>query len=170
MPIATMSRRTAARWRRDPSTCGTTEPDDRQPPTRRDSGTSLIEIIIAVTLMTLVVVPLMSAVQTGIKASTVNEDAAKAETAIVDAADRINRAPQACDYTQYAQASVQTKGWGASQASVSHQFYDPVQNAWRTGGCRFATPTADLVQKLTITITTPGGSVTRSIQVVKSHV
>lgn len=137
---------------------------------RSDVGSTLIEIVIAISLTTLVVIPLMAAVRTGIKASVINEGAANAETAVVDAADRINRAPQSCDYTQYAQASVQTKGWAPDRASVSHQYYDPVSDSWKDGGCRFASPTEDLVQKITITITVPSGDVTRTIQVVKSSV
>jgi hypothetical protein len=141
---------------------------DRRP--GRDAGVSLIETVIAITLTGLVIIPVMAAVRTGITSSVINEGAANAETAVVDAADRINRAPQSCDYSVFAQASVQTKGWDPSRAKVSHQYYDPVLNVWQDGGCRFAAPTADLVQKITITITPPTGEVSRSIQVVKSNV
>lgn len=137
---------------------------------RADRGSTLIEIVIAISLTTLVVIPMMAAVRTSITASVVNKGAATAETAIVDAADRVNRAPQSCDYTQYAQASVQTKGWTPDRAQVTHQHYDPVSDTWQDGGCRFASPTEDLVQKITITITVPSGDVSRSIQVVKSNV
>lgn len=116
------------------------------------------------------ILPILAATQTGIKASVLNQDAATVETAIVDAADRINRAPMVCDYTQYAQASVQTRGWDSGQASVTMQHYDPATNAWVTGGCRYASTTDDLVQRVRITITTPNGDVTRSIEVVKSNV
>ena len=135
-----------------------------------DRGVSVIEVVLAITLTGLLVIPLMSAVRTGIQASVLNEAAANAETAVVDAADRINRAPQKCDYTIYAQASVQTKGWAPGAASVTHEHYDPTAGTWKSGGCRFAAPTDDLVQRVSITITTPEGDVTRTIQVVKSNV
>lgn len=139
-------------------------------PGTRDAGTTLIEIVIAITLAATVVIPLVSAVKTSITASSVSRAAAQAETAIVNAADRVNRAPQTCDYTVYAQASVETAGWDAGRATVSHQWYNPLTNAWVDGGCRFAAPTDDLVQKVTITITTPDQGLARSIQVVKSNV
>lgn len=134
----------------------------------------MVEIIIAISLMAIAVVPILQAVQTGIKASTVNQGAANAETAIVDAADRINRAPQDCDYSPYAQASVQTKGWAPTSAKVVTQYYDRVSNTWTAGtggsGCPDSGLTADLVQKVKITITTPQGDVSRTIEVVKSSV
>lgn len=136
----------------------------------RDVGTSVIEVVCAIALTAILIIPLVEGLRTGIRASAINEAAANAETAIVDAADRINRAPQSCDYKIYAQASVQIRGWEAGQASVTHEHYDPIVDAWQPGGCRFASPTEDLVQRLTITITTPNLGVTRSLQVVKSNV
>lgn len=140
----------------------------------RDRGNTLIEIVLAIVLTAVLVVPLLSAVSTGIAASRINEGAANAETAIVDAADRVNRAPQTCDYTQYVVASVLTKGWAASTASAVTQAYDPVAGNWKPAGpgsgCLLASPTESLVQLVTITITTPKGDVTRNIQVVKSNV
>ena len=136
----------------------------------RDRGTTLIEIVITISLTAMVVLPLMSAVRASITASSVARSAAQAETAIVNAADRINRAPQSCDYSVYAEASVQTQGWNRSAASVSHQWYDPIADAWVDGGCRFAAPTDELVQKVTVTIITPDRGLSRTIQVVKSNV
>jgi hypothetical protein len=139
-----------------------------------DRGSTLIEIVLAIALTGIVVLPLLSAVRTGISASRVNEGAANAETAIVDAADRINRAPQTCDYTQYVVASVVTKGWDASAATAVTQAYDPATGTWRPAGpgagCLLAGPTENLVQLVTITITTPKGDVSRTMQVVKSNV
>jgi type II secretory pathway pseudopilin PulG len=139
-----------------------------------DHGSTLIEIVLAIALTGIVVLPLLSAVRTGISASRVNEGAANAETAIVDAADRINRATQACDYTQYVVASVLTKGWDATSASATTQAYDPATGTWKPvgpgSGCLLGGPTDNLVQLVTITITTPKGDVTRRIQVVKSNV
>lgn len=137
---------------------------------RHDRGLTLIEIVLAVTLMAILVIPLMATIRTSVVASSTNEAAANAETAIVDAADRINRAPLSCDYTVYAQASVQTRGWLPQQASVQHEHYDPTIGEWQPGGCWLATPTEGLVQRLVITITTPKHNVTRSIEVVKSNV
>jgi type II secretory pathway pseudopilin PulG len=141
---------------------------------REDRGSTLIEIALAIALTGIVILPLLSAVRTGIMASRVNEAAANAETAIIDAADRVNRAPQTCDYTQYVVASVVTKGWDAGSGSAVTQAYDSTVGGWKPAGpgsgCVLAGPTESLVQLVTITVTTPDGKVSRSIQVVKSNV
>ena len=54
-----------------------------------------------ITLMAVVVVPIMSAVATSIKSSSQTRSAAQVETALVNAADRVNRADMRCDYDIY---------------------------------------------------------------------
>jgi hypothetical protein len=110
----------------------------------------------------------------------VSRSAAQVETAVVNAADRVNRAPKRCDYTIYAQAAVQTEGWEPDRATVTHEYYVPgsdatVQGTWQTGaagapGCPGPAPTDLLVQRVTISITSPDGKVRRNIEVVKSDV
>jgi hypothetical protein len=122
----------------------------------------------------------MTAVITGIKASSASRSAAKVETAIVNAADRVNRAPKGCDYTIYAQAAVQTEGWAADRASLTQEYYVPgadatVAGSWQPGvagspGCPGPQDPDGLVQRVTISITSPDGKVRRNIQVVKSDV
>lgn len=146
----------------------------------RDHGYSLVEIAVTITLIGIVVIGLMSAVFTSITASTTSRSAARVETVIVNAADRINRAPKKCDYSVYAKAAVQTEGWAADRASVVQEYYVPGATAadagtWATGdalspGCKADEPTDLLLQRVTLTITSPDGKVTRSIQVVKSDV
>ena len=142
-------------------------------------GFTLVEVVIALALMGTVAVASMSAVTTSIRTSSVSRSAAEVETALVNAADRVNRATKSCDYTIYAQAAVQTEGWPASAAVVTHEYYQPsgspaVAGQWLTGPA--AAPAcpgleADLlVQKVTIRITNPNGNIARSIQVVKSDV
>ncbi len=142
-------------------------------------GFTLVEVIIALALMGTVVVAALSAVTTSIRTSSVSRSAAEVETALVNAADRVNRATKSCDYTIYAQAAVQTEGWPASAAVVTHEYYQPsgsptVAGQWLTGPA--AAPAcpgleADLlVQKVTIRVTNPNGNIARSIQVVKSDV
>ena len=88
--------------------------------TGRDRGFSIVEVIVTITLMAVVIVPIMSAVATSIKVSSIGRSAAQVETALVNAADRVNRASMACDYTIYAQAAVQSQGWQPGQATVTH--------------------------------------------------
>jgi type II secretory pathway pseudopilin PulG len=137
---------------------------------RRDGGFSFVEIVVTIVLLGIVVVPILAAVRATVHASSVSGDAAKAETAIVNAADRVNRAPMACDYLLYVQASVQTEGWTASQAAVTVEHYDPATGQPAPGGCLpgFFAPSDGLVQLITISVTSPTQRVTRSIQVVKT--
>jgi len=147
---------------------------------RADRGFSLTEVVIAIALIGVVVLGMLEAIRVSVAASSLNRAAAQVETAVVNAADRVNRAPKRCDYTVYAQAAVQTQGWPAGNATVEHEYYLPGANAstagtWQTGtagapGCPGQAPTDLLVQRITITITNPDGDVRRSIQVVKSDV
>lgn len=145
-----------------------------------DRGASLIEIVIAVSLLGVVVAAILTATATGIKVSSVDRAAAQVETAIVNASDRVNRAPKRCDYTIYAQAAVQTQGWDANRVSLFQEYYVPGPNAgtsgtWHSGSqaspaCPGPAPDDLLVQRITLSITSPNGDVRRSIQVVKSDV
>ena len=146
----------------------------------RDTGFSLVEVVIAIVLMGTVVVAVLNAVAVSVRASSVSRSAAQVETAVVNAADRVNRAPKRCDYTIYVQAAVQTEGWSPDTASVTHEYYVPgadatVEGSWETGaagspGCSGPAPTDLLVQRVTISITSPDGKVRRNIEVVKSDV
>lgn len=139
---------------------------------RVDRGFSFVETLVTVVLLSVVVVPVLEAVRTSIRASSIARSSARLETVLVNAADRLNRAPLSCDYTVYAQAAVQTEGWSPEQAWVDHEWYDPTTNEWRSDsdGCRFAAPTDDLVQKITVWVESADGRITRSVQVVKSRV
>ncbi len=144
-------------------------------PATCDRGYSFVETVVTVVLIAIVIVPVMSSVIASVKVSTLSRSAAQAETAMINAADRINRAPLACDYTLYAQAAVQTEGWSPDRARVHQEWYDAQANDWvdegpSGDGCQFAAVTDDLVQKVTIVITTPDSQISRTIEVVKSNV
>ena len=120
----------------------------------------------------------MRAVITSIQASTTATAASEVETALLNAVDRINRAPvDRCDYTQFAVAAMLTQGWSESDVVVDHFYLDetlPVhdwaQGATGTAACPTAVHTDDLIQKISITVTDPADKVTRTIEVVKSNV
>ena len=123
----------------------------------------------------MLIVPIASAMTAAVTASSRNFEAAEVQTAIVNAADRVNRAPLSCDYSIYVEAAVLTEGWDADRATVSHQRYVPganptQQGTWVPGACENVTPTDDTVQLLTITVTSPAGNISRQIEVVKSNV
>ena len=148
---------------------------------RRDGGFSFVEVIVTIALVGIVALAFLESVQTSIKASSTSRSAAQVETTIVNAADRVNRAPKDCNYLRFAQAAVLTQGWPASTVSVTHQYYVPGPTAaatgsWATGsnagfpGCPGTSPDDLLVQRVSITVTSPDGNVRRTIQVVKSDV
>ena len=159
-----------------------TETTEQSTPTERrtDRGFSIVEVVVAIVLMGTVGIAVMNSVWVGVKASSQARTAAQVETAIVNAVDRIVRAPKRCDYTFYAQAAAQAEEWPPSSASVTHQYYVPGANAmtdgqWLTGSastpaCAGPAATDLLVQRVKIRITSPDGRISREIEVVKSDV
>lgn len=143
-----------------------------------DAGFSLVEVVMTVVLMGMVIIPLMNASITGIKASSSSRRVAELQTVLLNAADRVNRANVTCQgYLIYVQAAAQTKGWPKDQASATYEWYEPgpsatVAGTWHSGACLDVNgpPPQNLVQRVTITMTSPEASVSRSIQVVKSDV
>lgn len=142
----------------------------------RDSGQSLTEVLVAITLMGIAMIPIMLAGMSTIKASASSRTAARVETVLSNAADRVNRAGAGCNYDVYVQAAAQAVGWNASQATATYAYYVPAASpvtlgTWVAGAC----PTggvrpAGLVQKVTITVTGPIGNTQRTIVMVKSDV
>ena len=139
----------------------------------RDSGFSFVEIVITITLMGIVVVPILVAVAASISASTTSLAAAEVETVLVNSVDRVNRSTRArfpCDLTSPVVAAVETHGWSPSSATVRHEFLDS-SGVWQTDATGTACPGGishnGLVQRITVTITSPEDDVSRSLQVVR---
>jgi type II secretory pathway pseudopilin PulG len=149
--------------------------DDLVDPEARDEGFSLVEIVITILLMGTVLVAIMNTSIGGIKASSASTDLAKIETVLQNAADRVNRAPQKCNYDMYVQAAAQVAGWPPAQATATYKYYQAGTDAtkagsWHDGPCTTPGVAGKDVQLVTITIVSPNGKVKRSMQVVKSNV
>jgi len=149
--------------------------DEAAPLPSRDAGFGLAEAIVAVALMALAVVPIMLAAALTVRTSSQSRSLARVETVLANAADRVNRAPESCDYSVYVQAAALAEGWQSSQAVVSYKYYVPAATAtqagtWQTGACPNGVRPDGLVQMVTITLTGPGARAVRTIQVVKSDV
>ncbi|HSB87010.1 MAG TPA: hypothetical protein VLD86_11900 [Ilumatobacteraceae bacterium] len=148
----------------------------------RDEGFSLVEIVMTIVLMGMVLIPIMNAAITGVKASSTSRRVAELQTVLLNAADRVNRANVRCEgYLVYVQAAAQTKGWPPDQASASYEWFEPgptaaVAGTWHSydptapGVCPGILPVQNPVQRVTITMTSPEADISRSIQVVKSDV
>ncbi len=158
-----------------------TEPIAGEPtvdqPRDRDRGFTLVEIVVSIVLMGVMVVPILSAAASGVRATARSRSAAQVATVIVNAADRVNRAPLQCSYVEFVQAAVVSQKWPASAASIVEEHYQPADDLteegdWLPGGCEtnVVDPPELAVQRVTITITSPDGHVSRNIQVVKSDV
>jgi type II secretory pathway pseudopilin PulG len=143
------------------------------PARRIDQGSTLVEIIISITLMSIVVAAVLGAVQTSIRSSSVAFRAAEVETVLLNAGDKINRAPQLCNYDAYVDAAMPTdSGWNATQISVTVQklvAHTGAASDWATQTCPDPIEPFD-VQRLTISVTDVRGEITRTLTVVKSDV
>lgn len=152
------------------------QPDARRLPRRSDSGNTLIEVVIAVALMATVIVPILTGITVATQASSRARAAATVETAIVNAVDRINRAPvEACNYHQYARAAVITQGWSDSEVTTEHYYLDIATDTWVAGppnaaACPNGTHRSGLIKRVVITVRDPRDLISRSIEVVKSDV
>jgi hypothetical protein len=78
----------------------------------------------------------------------------------------------------YIQAAAQAQGWSANQVSATYAYYEPpvagptAEGKWIADpdGCPSGMQPDRLVQKVTITVVSPDGSVQRTMEVVKSDV
>lgn len=143
---------------------------------RRDAGSTFLEVLIAIVLLGTVVVGILAAMRAGVIASSTSREAAKVETALLNASDRVSRAPLKCvdgGYVPYVEAAI--AGWegaGSATVTVKHLQYDQEKGVfeeshWVAGACPAS---GSQVQKVEITITGPDREVTRTIEVVKSKV
>lgn len=140
-----------------------------------DDGFSIIEVVACIVLMGIVMAPVMYAVIATVRASSNSRQLAQVETVLQNAADRVNRAPKACDYEVYVQAAARTVGWDSAQATVNSFHYVPAATPaqpgqWVSGACSGSSPSELLVQMISITVTSPVGNITKRIEVVKSNV
>jgi type II secretory pathway pseudopilin PulG len=149
-----------------------TQPPNVRAPRSRDVGATLVEIIISIVLMGTLLAAVMSAVQLSIRSSSVAYEGAQLETVLLNASDRVTRAPQLCDYEVYVDAAALAEGWPDTSTSVVVEKLvantgDP--SDWQPQTCPADVRPFD-VQRLTVTATNPAGTTTRTLTMVKSDV
>jgi len=151
----------------------------------RDRGMTFIETVIAIVLMGTIVVAILASVQAGIRASSTSRDLAQIQTVLLNAADRVNRAPKGCGdsyYRQFVMPAVHlqwpdytgevtvTEGHFVPPPALPNAYTLQDPGTWADAGCSLNDPQPLEVQLVTISITTPDRSTSRTIEVVKSDV
>lgn len=150
-------------------------PGRRRPPTG-DAGLTLVEILITIVLMGTVVVGILTATRTLIMASQTSDDVAQVQTALLTAAERIDRAPREvyrCVFDDPIRAAAQLElGVDVDVVdnywSVKYEHLGPA--GWADGACPATGYQQHLVQRITITMQIPETDVQRSLTVVRSDV
>jgi len=125
--------------------------------------------------MGIAIIPIILAAGLSLRTSSQSRNLGRIETVLANAADRVNRAAEGCDYLIYAQAATLAEWNDKSLATVSYQHYEPAASAatggtWQPDACVDGVRTPGLVQMVTISVTSPDHSHIRTIQVVKSDV
>jgi type II secretory pathway pseudopilin PulG len=156
---------------------------------RSDSGYTLVEMLVAMCLMSTIVLAIMGGMWGVIRASRQNDGRAKVQAALGVAADSLVSStphiycPQLDDKNTYlvkAQLGATSVGWPAASVQiVKYQYWDPAARAWadtnsnQSGGvCNPQvgfTPNKTM-QKITVQATSPNGEYVGTLEVVKSDI
>lgn len=143
-----------------------------------DSGQSLVELLIAIVLFSTLVVGVLATTRTTIIASRTSKDAALVESALLSAAERVERASRDDGYTCEeltgpVEAAAQLK-LGVDAASAPDyakvKFEHLTAAGWVDGACPGGAYQANLVQRITITMINPDTGLSRSLEVIKGDV
>jgi hypothetical protein len=164
----------------------------------RDLGTSLVEVVIAITLMGLAVSVMIVGIRALVMSSTTSEDQAKAESVLTSAADLLTNAPyEACPgvdaalYAPIVQAAVGSVGdWNGAVVEVAEiRFWNPppaeaagsvidADGDWSESNtvvgaecdAEFSTLRTRVLQRVTIRVTSPDGGLSRTREIIKSDI
>ena len=157
--------------------------------TKQDRGSSLIEVVIAVSLMGLVVPGILGAMWSAIRLSSFSDDQAKVEAVLGGAADRLaNYAYIPCPtstgsggYLPIIQAATGPVQWPSGAVALTKiEFWNPISastgtwqniNLLSSSECNESASltTSRTLQRISFTVTAPSG-VSASLEVVKSNV
>lgn len=142
---------------------------------RRDTGVTLIEVLITVVLLGTVVVGILGAARMSIMASRTSKEAAQVQSALLAAAERVERAPRdqfPCDSLRVPVENAAQLKLDVDDPStvVEIEFEHLTASGWVAGACPETGGQANLVQRLTITMTHPTSGLRRTLEVVKADV
>lgn len=163
-----------------PSSCGANRAEQSRG--TRDRGMTLIEVLVTIVLIGTVVVGILAATQASIIASRTSRDAARVQSALVSAAERVERAGRddgyTCDLSGPIHAASQLHlGVTAAEAPTYTAIgYEHLTAAgWQSGACPVgsggqAQYQPNLVQRIRITMTSPETGLSRTLEVLKGDV
>ena len=144
---------------------------------RRDTGSSFIEVLVTIVLMGTVVLGLLAATRTQITASRTSREAAQVESALLAAADRVERAPRSEGYTcdlsgpVYAAAQLELGVSAADAPTYAKLDYEHLTaTGWMPDACPGGAYQPNLVQRIGITMISPDTGLTRKLEVLKGDV
>jgi hypothetical protein len=152
--------------------------------TARDTGASMIEILISVLLMGIAVSTILPALWVSVRASQISDSQAEVMAVLSDAANRLSRSGWVVcpdenvsgGYEAQVDAAAAKQGWGPDAVEITAiSYWDPTSQQWTSanaleaGGCSGAddsvTPDQTL-QRVIVTAATPDGRFTRTIEVI----
>jgi prepilin-type N-terminal cleavage/methylation domain-containing protein len=151
----------------------------------RDSGYTLIEMLIAIMLMGTIVLSIMGGMWAVVRASAQNDQRAKVGAVLGAAGDGISNyryiaCPEVDEgYEEFGQKAAASVGWPLSTvAIIDYQYWNPDTGTWDDNNSIQGTDcnpnvgltTSKTLQKLTIQATSPGGGYTATIDIVKSDI
>jgi prepilin-type N-terminal cleavage/methylation domain-containing protein len=161
---------------------------DRVRNQREDHGYTLIEMLVAIVLMGSIVLSIMGGMWAVVRASRQNDSRAKVQAVLGAAGDSIiNYKHWNCPetnqaYVQWAQKAASSVGWESSTVAITqYRYWDPSApgvDKWKPTNSLSPTECNSLaaltpiktLQKLTITVTSPDGQYTNSLDIVKADI
>jgi hypothetical protein len=139
----------------------------------RDTGSTFAEVLIAIVLIGTVLLGLLTATRAQVIASRTSREAARVQSALLVAADRVERAPIGCDFSGPVEAAAQlslgvSELEAPSYAQLRYEYL--TATGWEDGACPGDVHQPNLVQRIGITMISPDTGLARTLEVVKGDV
>lgn len=164
-----------------------TPADERVPtsPPDTDRGYTLVEMLVAIILMGSIVLAIMGGMWAVVRASNQNEERAKVQAVLGAAGDGIaNYRYIACPevdegYEPFGQKAAAAVGWSLDAVEiVDYQYWNPDTRSWDDNNSiqgddcnpNVGLTTSKTLQKLTIRATSPDGTYSATLDIVKADI
>lgn len=144
--------------------------------TRRDRGFSFVEVLVTIVLLGTMVIAILTATRAQITSSRTSREAAQVESALLAAAERVERAPRGdfeCDLSGPVYAAAQLELGVSDVEAPTYALLDYehlTALGWVPGACPGGVYQLGLVQRIGITMIHPESGLTRKLEVLKGDV